>query len=151
MSADSNALQVAPSAISFGLLNIGVGAFYAVLSLCVIIGGPWEGAGREAMGSTGLLASFVWFACIAIHLQLIAAGIGLFRGEAWGRTLSVGYAGVSLIINGSWFMLCLLAGTTSSPLPAVALIYSIVLGSACLSSERAHRSDLTAAPVCGPG
>ncbi len=113
---------------TFGFLNIGFGAFYTVMGLRMIYGGPGHGAAAEAVGAGGGFAAFVWVATVAINLQLIGSGIGLFRVTNWGRTLGLAYGGLSVIIYGSWLLT-----SGFGVLPSMALIYAVLLSSMCLS------------------
>ncbi len=120
--------QRTPAMTTFGFLSIGFGAFYAVMGLRMIYGGPGHGAAAEAVGAGGGFAAFVWVATVAINLQLIGSGIGLFRVTTWGRTLGIAYGGLSVIIYGSWLLT-----SGFGVLPAMALIYAVLLSAMCLS------------------
>ena len=113
---------------TFGFLNIGFGAFYTVMGLRMVYSGPGQGAAAEAVGTGGGFAAFVWVATVAINLQLIGSGIGLFRVTTWGRTLGIAYGGLSVIIYGSWLLT-----SGFGVLPAMALIYAVLLSAMCLS------------------
>ena len=113
---------------TFGVMSIGFGAFYFILSLCMVFMGTNDGAAVSAMGAGGAYPSFVWVACTAIHAQLIASGVGLLKVATWGRTLGLAYGGASLIINGSWLFM-----SGFSPLPAMALIFTTILVAMCIS------------------
>lgn len=114
----------------FAVLNIGIGAFFAIMSLCLIVMGPRQGAAVEAMGSGSVYAAFLWIACAAINAQLVASGVGLLKGLTWGRTLALAYGGLSLIVNGSWLFM-----SHFNTLPAFALIYSAALVAMCMSPQ----------------
>lgn len=120
--------QRTPAMTTFGFLNIGFGAFYTVMGLRMIYGGPGQGAAAEVVGTAGGFAAFVWVATVAINLQLIGSGIGLFRVTTWGRTLGIAYGGLSVIIYGSWLLT-----SGFGVLPAMALIYAVLLSAMCLS------------------
>ncbi len=120
--------QRTPAITGFAVLNIGIGAFFAIMSLCMIVFGTTGGAAAEAMGSSSVYASFIWIACAAINAQLVASGVGLLKGLSWGRTLAIAYGGLSLVINGSWLYM-----SNFNALPAVALIHTAALGAICMS------------------
>ncbi len=120
--------QRTPAMTTFGFLSIGFGAFYTVMGLRMIYGGPGHGAAAEAVGAGGGFAAFVWVATVAINLQLIGSGIGLFRVTNWGRTLGLAYGGLSVIIYGSWLLT-----SGFGVLPSMALIYAVLLSAMCLS------------------
>ncbi len=120
--------QRTPAMTTFGFLNIGFGAFYTVMGLRMVYSGPGQGAAAEAVGTGGGFAAFVWVATVAINLQLIGSGIGLFRVTTWGRTLGIAYGGLSVIIYGSWLLT-----SGFGVLPAMALIYAVLLSAMCLS------------------
>ncbi len=120
--------QRTPAMTTFGFLNIGFGAFYTVMGWRMIYSGPGQGAAAEAVGTGGGFAAFVWVATVAINLQLIGSGIGLFRVTTWGRTLGIAYGGLSVIIYGSWLLT-----SGFGVLPAMALIYAVLLSAMCLS------------------
>ena len=122
--------QRTPAMTTFGFLSIGFGAFFTVMGLRMIYGGPGHGAAAEAVGAGGGFAAFVWVATVAINLQLIASGIGLFRMATWGRTLGIAYGGLSVIIYGSWLLT-----SGFGVLPSMALVYAILVSAMWLSPE----------------
>ena len=116
--------QRTPVTTSFGVLSIAIGAFYAVMSLMMVMTG--HEAAAEAAGTSGGMATMIWLGGFGASILLIGAGVGLMKVAPWRRTLSMAYCCLALLVFGGWFMAS--RTTWFGLLPAIGAIYTVVFG-----------------------
>ena len=113
--------QRAGGMIAIGALNIFLGALFLAVGCLMVFSSrfiPFSNAG----GVPGDYFMMVGISMSAINLMLIFSGFGVLKGAAWGRTLSVAYAGLGAIIYGG-----ALVATGFDVFFTAALVYSLIL------------------------
>ncbi len=115
-----------PMMTTIGVMSIGFGALFSVMCLFLLLRGG--GTVAEAMGAGGGFMKTVGFAASALNVLLIATGVGVLKVAPWGRRLSIVYGAAAVVIYLIWFF-----SSGFGVLPAVAMIYTVVLVATCLS------------------
>ena len=116
--------------IAIGVGNIIFGAIFSLFGLLIVLGGGlMAAAGAAEGGEVGSVAAagggimlLVGVAALAINLVLFISGIGILKMASWGRSLSIAYGGLGVIIYGA----SLIFGEFSL-VTVVTLGYSILL------------------------
>lgn len=121
---------------TIGVLNIIFGALGGLVGLLVVLGGGFMAGGGATMMSdgtaegdmmTGGLAAMGGFVMLlglgmlTINLLLLISGIGVLKVAPWGRTLSIAYGVLGVLIYGAS-----LTGGISAP-TIIALGYCLIL------------------------
>ncbi len=101
---------------AIGVLNIIFGALYGLVGLLMVLGGGFMAGGGAMMSTEGsaeagamgggmaALGGFVMLigiGALAINLLLLIGGIGVLKVAPWGRTLSIAYGVLGLLIYGA--------------------------------------------------
>jgi hypothetical protein len=115
---------------TIGILNIIFGALFSLVFLLMILGAGFMAAAGTAMGGEegaavaagGGFLMLIGIAAFAINLMLFISGIGVLKVAPWGRTLSIAYGGLGIVVYGAW----LIGGDFSIPMLA-ALAYCVIL------------------------
>jgi hypothetical protein len=97
----SDAVGAAVSAIVFaGLLMIMTGAFHVLQGMVALFNDPFYIVGREYVFQFNVTA-WGWIH-IALGLIVALAGVSLFRGAAWARTIAIILASLSMLASFAW-------------------------------------------------
>ena len=106
-----------------GVLNLVLGALFGLIGALMIFGGGFMPfANGEASGPPGGFIQFVGAGTVGANLLLLISGFGVMKMASWGRTLSIAYASLSVIVYGA-----ALIGAGFDLFFVGALVYSFVL------------------------
>ncbi len=125
------------SMTAFGIMNIVFGALGTLMFALMVLGAglltaagtstTTEEGGMLAMG--GGILMLIGVVGLAINVMLLAAGIGVLKVAPWGRTLSIIYGGLGLVVYGGSLVTAEFSATT-----VAALGYCVILLALCFSS-----------------
>ncbi len=125
------------SMTAIGILNIVFGALGTLIFSLMVLGAGFltaagatsttEEGGMLAMG--GGILMLIGVGGLAINVMLLASGIGVLKVAPWGRTMSIIYGGLGLVVYGGSLAFAEFSITT-----VVALGYCLVLLALCFSS-----------------
>ncbi len=101
---------------AIGVLNIIFGALGGLVGLLVVLGGGFMAGGGAMMGAEGSdeagmmggglaamggLVMLLGLGTLTINLLLLIGGIGVLKVAPWGRTLSIAYGALGVLIYGA--------------------------------------------------
>jgi hypothetical protein len=107
-----------------GYLNMGIGALFALIgSLMAFAGsGFMSYSSAKAAGTPGDFIMLIGVATAAINLMLLAAGLGVMKMALWGRSLSLAYGAMGVVVYSAAII-----GAGFDPFFTAALVYCIAL------------------------
>lgn len=119
---------------TIGILNIVFGALFSLFGLLTIVGGGLLAAGGAGMeepdfAAAGGIVMLLGVGALAINVLLLVSGIGVLKVAPWGRSLSIAYGGLGVILYGA-----MLAGGNVGLMTIGAVCYSVLLLVMCFTS-----------------
>jgi hypothetical protein len=124
-----------PGAQIIAVVNIVLGVLGGLGWLALVLAGgfltglgisflPAAGVVAGGFAALGGLLTLFGLAFVVLHVMLVAGGVGILKGSPSGRSLSLTFAWVTLVLG---LIQLVVSGFTSLPCNAVDFIYSIVL------------------------
>ena len=115
---------------TIGVLNVVFGGLGSLIFLLMILGAGFIAAAGTSMGGEegaavmtgGGLLMLIGIAAFAINMMLLISGIGVLKLAPWGRSLSMAYGGLGVLIYGATLVFGDFSVTTLGALAYCALL-----------------------------
>ena len=106
-----------------GALNMGIGTLFALVGCLMAFGGGFMAYGpARAAGTPGDFIILIGVATAVINVMLLAAGIGVMKLAMWGRSLSLAYGGMGVVIYSAAII-----GAGFDPLYTAGFVYCLAI------------------------
>ncbi len=107
-----------------GYLNLAIGALFALIGCLMAFAGSgfMVYSSAKAAGTPGDFIMLIGVATAAINLMLLAAGVGVMKMAQWGRSLSLAYGAMGVVVYSAAII-----GAGFDPFFTAALVYCVAL------------------------